>query len=232
MDGNTYATTTCQTGGDIILPNTPYKYGYTFQGWSTYTQIEYLESTGTQYIDTEYELNLSHDVHIIAYIKFSNPTRAFICGSLNSYVGAPIFNFEISDSKARIYYRYAEGQTAINYYSTQNIIHDKKSKIEYTQTSNQVSVKYDDNIVINQHLSINFITSSNILLFNDIRDNSVFNLNTYIYRFQIYDNNTLVRDFIPVLDPQNIPCMYDKVSETFFYNQGTGNFIAGPVINQ
>lgn len=32
-DGTLYDTTTCQTGGDITLPTTPTKYGYTFQGW-------------------------------------------------------------------------------------------------------------------------------------------------------------------------------------------------------
>ena len=51
-----------------------------------------------------------------------------------------------------------------------------------------------------------------------------------IYYFQIYDNDTLVRDFVPVLDYNGVPCMFDKVTETFFYNQGTGDFIAGPIV--
>ena len=32
VDNQTY-TTTCEIGGDINLPETPYKKGYTFQGW-------------------------------------------------------------------------------------------------------------------------------------------------------------------------------------------------------
>ena len=40
-------------------------------------------------------------------------------------------------------------------------------------------------------------------------------------------NGEFLLDMIPVLDRNNIACMYDKVSGEFFYNQGTGNFIVG-----
>lgn len=49
----------------------------------------------------------------------------------------------------------------------------------------------------------------------------------YIYYCKITQSDQLVRDYTPVLDPTGIPCMYDKVSETLFYNNGTGSFIAG-----
>ena len=40
--------------------------------------------------------------------------------------------------------------------------------------------------------------------------------------------STLVRDFIPVLDPQGIACLFDKVSKRFFYDQmGTSPFVYG-----
>ena len=51
-----------------------------------------------------------------------------------------------------------------------------------------------------------------------------------IYSAKIYDNGALVRDFIPALDGGNIPCMYDRITNQYFYNQGTGDFIAGPNI--
>lgn len=34
---------------------------------------------------------------------------------------------------------------------------------------------------------------------------------------KIYEGDTLVRDVIPVLDKDNIPCFFDKLSETFYY---------------
>jgi hypothetical protein len=37
-------------------------------------------------------------------------------------------------------------------------------------------------------------------------------------------NGKLVYDLIPVLDKDFIPCLYDKISGSFFYNQGSGEF--------
>ena len=50
-----------------------------------------------------------------------------------------------------------------------------------------------------------------------------------LYSCQIYNNRTLVRDFRPCYDPDGVACLYDEVTETYFYNKGTGNFIAGGV---
>lgn len=47
-----------------------------------------------------------------------------------------------------------------------------------------------------------------------------------VYGFKIWQNDTLVRDFIPV-EYNNIGYMYDKVSGEFFANQGTGKFVLG-----
>lgn len=49
--------------------------------------------------------------------------------------------------------------------------------------------------------------------------------NARVYYCKIWDNDTLIRDYIPVLDKDNVPCMYDKVTKQFFYNQGTGEFL-------
>lgn len=49
----------------------------------------------------------------------------------------------------------------------------------------------------------------------------------YLYNFKIYKNDIKIMDLIPVKDLNGVVCLYDKVSKTFFYNQGTGNFTAG-----
>ena len=47
-----------------------------------------------------------------------------------------------------------------------------------------------------------------------------------VYSAQMYDpDNVLIRDFIPVVDWNDIPCLYDKVSGTLFYNKGSGQFL-------
>lgn len=43
----------------------------------------------------------------------------------------------------------------------------------------------------------------------------------------MYKGGLLVASFIPVMDYNDVPCMYDEVSGEFFYNQGTGTFLYG-----
>lgn len=40
------------------------------------------------------------------------------------------------------------------------------------------------------------------------------------YYLKIYEGENLVKDFIPVLDTNNNPCMYEKIGKTFHYNTG------------
>jgi hypothetical protein len=53
---------------------------------------------------------------------------------------------------------------------------------------------------------------------------------TYIGPCKIYggtNGSNLVYDLIPYVK-DGVGCMYDKLSDTYFYNQGTGEFIIGP----
>ena len=86
-------------------------------------------------------------------------------------------------------------------------------------------------------------TGANIVFSNGSLQNNVygsfyiFNIHTEVdtsnyskfklYYFKIYDNDILVRDYVPVLDKNDRPCLFDKVSKTCFYNQGTGEFLYG-----
>lgn len=39
-----------------------------------------------------------------------------------------------------------------------------------------------------------------------------------------YESGVIARDFVPVLDRNGIPCLYDKISKRCFYNIGSGTF--------
>ena len=55
---------------------------------------------------------------------------------------------------------------------------------------------------------------------------------TRIYYLEIYDNGTLVHNFIPARQISTSTLgMYDIVSNVFFTNDGTDYFIAGPDVN-
>lgn len=53
--------------------------------------------------------------------------------------------------------------------------------------------------------------------------------NLSVYYCKIYDNGTLIRNFIPAKrNSDNVLGLYDIVNSKFYTNAGTGTFIAGP----
>jgi len=51
-----------------------------------------------------------------------------------------------------------------------------------------------------------------------------------LFYCKIWDNDTLVRDFIPVVDSGGVACLYDKIDKKIYLNIGTGAFMAGNVV--
>lgn len=48
-----------------------------------------------------------------------------------------------------------------------------------------------------------------------------------IYSAKIYEGSNIIADFVPFVNTETNVCgMYDRVSDTYFYNQGGGNFTA------
>ena len=75
--------------------------------------------------------------------------------------------------------------------------------------------------------------SGNIALFNRsiTNPNTSRNIGAKVYAFYIKDSGALVCNFIPAKrNSDGVIGMYDTVTETFFTNSGTGEFIAGPEI--
>lgn len=52
-----------------------------------------------------------------------------------------------------------------------------------------------------------------------------------IYSFSVYADDVLFINLVPAQNSGGAVGMYDTVSNTFFTNSGTGEFIAGPVGN-
>ena len=233
MDGNTYATTTCESGNDILLPTTPTKRGYTFKGWAGYIPIEYLESTGTQYIDTGLIFNtpstrLDYSLKV-SVLGREQKKGTFVSNETSTNEG---FNIEMEYGNIIFYSApYVEGCPGTTCSYITNIDYDKNF-VEYTGYFS--SNGFQSNLM-NIPFSYNtpYLPQSpkSITLYkNAFTSTKPYIGKIYYVRFMI--DNILVRDFIPVLDSNNVPCMYDKVERKFYYNQGTGQFIAGPVLTE
>lgn len=64
-----------------------------------------------------------------------------------------------------------------------------------------------------------FTRSNNLHLF---RPNIRHTDGVYVYYFKVYDNDTLVRDYVPALNSNNQAGLYDKVTKQFYLPSGTG----------
>ncbi len=219
IEDNAPIQTSCTTGGDIILPTPPIKYGYDFIGWEKlpYVPIEYLESTGTQYIDTGLTVNDGDISATAVFMPTSfvvNDTYACIFGINGNfqaaYTGTGTAHIGNTSSLQQFFYLY------------------KKATVKGVLSSSMPQIYYVDNV--STGLSRTFNTDKRLMLLD--AEPHRFAARGRLYSFIASRNNKVIMDLIPVLDSNGTPCMYDVVEKKFYYNAGTGQFIAGPVIGE
>ena len=175
-----------------------------------YTELEYIESTGTQYIDTGLKptvntkcefgvMTTSSTGALIGYVRGNddNDYRLFIYGN-------------------RLYFDFKNFRNSI--YNPLEANNYKKIEI------GNYYVKVNDKQVIDDKYVSNFIADYDIYIFKNSPKDTIASLYK-LYYLKIYEGNELVRDFIPVLDNKKVVCLYDKVENRFYYNQGTGEFL-------
>ena len=69
-------------------------------------------------------------------------------------------------------------------------------------------------------------TTLNLFIFKGNVDfSATFSIKQRVKYYKIYDNNTLVRDFVPWKDEYGIICLHDNVGNKNYYNKGTGEFL-------
>ena len=176
------------------------------------TYVDYLESSGTQYIDTGIKPN--QDTRIVVKAALETPHSIY---GVN-YSGAN-FNMTGSSSNGGVMYYYWANQGAspmTNYFSQ---IHT------FEQDKNICRV---DGALYHTYTYTTWSAPCTLYLFARNNGTSMNDSGTVrIYSCQLYDNGTLVRDFVPCIN-NGVAGLYDKVNKVFYSNMGTGNFIAGP----
>lgn len=182
---------------------------------SAYQEVEYIGSTGTQYINTGFIPDQDTKVDItFKFNSFNNLKMLFgarISNSSNSFaVGLT------SSNKIRDTYNNS-GSVEIGTYDTQKhtIIKDKNNT-------------YLDDVLVRTYSYASFTPNLTMFLFGT--NASEGNIGTYliqaiIYGCRIYDNDVLARDLVPCYrKSDNKPGMFDVVNKVFYVNQGTGEF--------
>lgn len=179
--------------------------------------LEYIESTGTQYIDTG--IKASKNLKIEADIDIS-PASGWVM-ILGDYTNGSYFSWWRQNTTMRAYYgsntkTLAELTGKRKYISnnTNNIWSIDTSKITVTPNSSDFSKN-----------------GNNLYLFSVNNGGNYNKASMKLYSCKIYDNGTLVRDFIPIKTTTNIYGLWDNVNKVLYENAGTGAFTGGSAIS-
>ena len=234
-DGDTKLTVdnsaqSCVYDGTITVPPAPTKLGYTFNGWKVIPvpggckRIEYIESTGRQYIDTGLTTAPGTlEIKVISDVNFPNINNSpeTSNGSRCFYISSPNAGLQV----------YLNGGHIYNQVNLISIQANTDYIIETVTTAKTRDLTING---VYRHDSFSRSITDNAPIYTFGSPNYAGEVDGGIKvkmrNQKFYVNSNLVRDFIPVLDKNNVPCLWDKITGQFFYNAGTGSFVAGPVV--
>lgn len=218
-------TITADTGFDGLLSvfvqavpksilDAEYQKGYAeaFELYKPYKcELPYIESTGTQYIDMGFKPNQNTKIVI-------DVQGATTSSGVYMFFGTGEWMFGKASSSSWKMYAYwnsvekaLDNGTVTNFNTRRTITMDKQT-VSYGSVSASFTYK-------------SWQSSYNAYLFAvNNSGTTAFHSPIKVYSTQVYDNTTLIRDYIPVLDWDDVPCMYDKVGRKLYYNAGNGEF--------
>lgn len=183
-----------------------------------YTQLEYIETTGNQWINTNViptvNTRVILDIEILSLV--GGPYAIF--GERNTTQTSDLFSLWAWDeSKFRTDFGAASGNTYLSKSSIGRHLIDKNKNV----------TTIDGESVTNPTSTINttypiYLLSNN---YNGNADDRM--LSAKVYSCQIYENGNLIRDYIPAKRTDGIVGLYDAVTDSFYPSQGSSNFVAG-----
>ena len=182
-----------------------------------YVELEYIEGTGTQYINSGFKPNQNTRIEM----KVGDPTSgAYFFGAWNTAYNRGAYAF--GNDNSSLYAGYGNQGGGFGTIISGDTTIDMNKKDIYINGALSKSFNVDT-FQVNYDLYLFCQNRAGTPTWNSVSAPHSFKL----YYCKIYDNDILTRDFIPVKDLNDVVCLYDKVSDTFFYNQGTGDFIGG-----
>lgn len=190
-----------------------------------YTAVDYIQTSGSQRIDTGVKSSAS--VGLSADFCFVDAST--IQNLANVY--DPYKNYQLMVLAASSYGSpngavwFVCGYSAIQYFKkadTDRHVYHFNADGQYTVEMDGIQYKKAD-----PSKTTFPADARNLWLF--VRNSPSFDgyARVKLYSCAIYDGGRKIRDFKPCLDADGVPCLYDLISKTAFYNQGTGSFTWG-----
>lgn len=195
----------------------------------TFTEIEYIEGTyNTQYIKS----GIVTDSSMKLYCKLQN-----LGNSLNFGWGARNATYDgsqmsISATNQNVVIDWFGAAAADRWTISTSVT---SSDIFELTIENNVGVLTKNGTNIATHTFTPTATITRELYITGFDNNGVIGAagaNGRLYAFKIWDsNNDLILDLVPAKDSSDVACVYNRVTDTIYYNQGTGSYTAGPDVN-
>lgn len=184
-----------------------------------YIELTYIESTGTQYIDTGFKPNQDTRVVIDFELLQVTSTVTTIFGQRNNTAETdPLFYvFHVLNSGNTVRSDYFGAGVA----ATLNIV---GQRVVVDKNRNVCTV--GETVLTNTPATGQGVWNLYLFGLND-RGGKKFGATAKVYSCQIYDNGALIRDYVPCINPNGEVGLYDTVTKSFFGNSGTGAFISG-----
>lgn len=191
---------------------------------SGYTALEYIESTGTQYINTNFKPKTTSRIQMRALPTktVSAYTAFFGCRTDSSPTASDSFSFAATTATTIRSDYFGTNQSATVSTILSDTIIDKKQNIltAYGQT------------ITNKAKTSEQSSTNNLTIFalNTASKNEIsYYISMKLYYCKIWDNGSLVRNFVPCKNSSGTLGLYDAVNNVFYTNAGTGTFTAGPI---
>lgn len=176
---------------------------------SSYKRLDYIECTGTQYIDTEFVLN--QDSRVVCEYMYNGGTGIY---GARGTVSTNNFSLRVINDAWQL--GYGQGVTSGTI----------PSDNEWHIADQNKNTLYIDGELAGTRDYVEFNTPKAMAI-GAIRAGSVYYGQGRYRECQVYDNGVLVRDFIPCKDPDGNIGMYDTANAKFYGNAGSGEFVAG-----
>lgn len=194
---------------------------------SGYKRLEYIESTGTQYVNTGVYISHTNANRLKITVDKQIITPGQLSYGLDGTgnAGSPYFNSFYVGVGPNNTIVYGDGRL------------DKVTSIQYSGNRSRFTYDaMDGKIFIDDKLIQTFSFSNPdsglfFYLFGYNRGNSSPNLcSEKIWLTEVVEDGVLTNNYIPCINENGQIGLYDEVSSEFHGNAGTGSFIAGPII--
>ena len=188
---------------------------------SGYTELEYIESTGTQYVDTG--VSVPEGCRIKCKMAFTSlsSTLSVVFGSHDA--ASPYYrNFLAATSSTWELGAYGTADFGSSTVNTEYEIDANTKSGEIACTINGTAYSINQSIAPSAQRS-----ALSVYLFALHYADGLFPAKMKAWWYKVYVGGTLVRDFIPCKNPAGVVGLYDLVGGEFYGNSGTGTFIAG-----